>query len=559
MFNDSEKSPLVLVVDDDVFMREMLQNLLEEQGYEVVQAHNGQQALDCFEKCLPDLVLLDASMPIMDGFTACAKLKQLEAALDVPVVMITSLDDENSVDKAFEAGAVEYITKPVHWTVLRHRVQVILKARRAEAALKRSEARFRGIFEQAAMGIALVSLDGVLISTNPMLQHLLGQNDVALCGKAFHKLFYPADTVIEKEFHQQLLQGERNFYQMEKYFFSPKSSMAWARITTSLVHNAENEPQFVIQMIEDVTERKRARLKQQIATKVFETTSDGIMITNAEGRIIDVNQAFLLATGYSYNEVLDKNPRFLKSGGYETSFYAQIWDTTRETGRWRGEICNQRKNGESYNVWLSMSAVRGEHHEIVYYVAVYSDISALHPDDERMRLLTHYDTLTELPNRLLFHEYITRSCHQEEKFAVLYLDLEDFKSVNELLGFDAGDECLREVAKRLRSCLSEGDYLSRFEGDEFMILLGNVQQDYDARLVAEKIFMSLENPIISHEHPLQLDCNIGISLYPNDNCEDKTAEQRVGILLQQADVALFIAKEAGKNMYRIFSELVASV
>ncbi|MEN9847801.1 MAG: hypothetical protein RL368_541, partial [Pseudomonadota bacterium] len=247
MFNDSEKSPLVLVVDDDVFMREMLQNLLEEQGYEVVQAHNGQQALDCFEKCLPDLVLLDASMPVMDGFTACAKLKQLEAALDVPVVMITSLDDESSVDKAFEAGAVEYITKPVHWTVLRHRVQVILKARRAEAALKRSEARFRGIFEQAAMGIALVSLDGGLISSNPMLQQLLGQADAELCGSGFHKHFYPANTAIEKEFHQQLLQGERNYYQMEKYFFCPKSSMAWARTTTSLVRNNDNEPQFVIQ------------------------------------------------------------------------------------------------------------------------------------------------------------------------------------------------------------------------------------------------------------------------------------------------------------------------
>jgi diguanylate cyclase (GGDEF)-like protein/PAS domain S-box-containing protein len=345
---------------------------------------------------------------------------------------------------------------------------------------------------------------------------------------------------------------------MEKYFFCPKSSMAWARTTTSLVRNNDNEPQFVIQMIEDITERKRARLKQRIATKVFETTTDGIMITNAEGRIIDVNQSFLLSTGYSYNEVLDKNPRFLKSGHYETGFYTHIWETTRETGRWCGEICNQRKNGESYNVWLSMSAVRGEHHEIVYYVAVYSDISALHPDDERMRLLTHYDTLTELPNRLLFHEYMSRSCHQDEKFAVLYLDLEDFKSVNELLGFDAGDECLREVAKRLHNCLSEGDHLSRLESDEFMILLGNVHQDYDIRLLAEKIFMSLATPIVSNGHALQLDCNIGISLYPNQNCEDKTPDERVGILLQQADVALFLAKEAGKNAYHIFSDITLS-
>lgn len=558
MFNDSEKSPLVLVVDDDIFMREMLQNLLEEQGYEVIQAHNGQQAIDQFQHHQPDLVLLDASMPVMDGFTACAKLKQLEQAVDIPVVMITSLDDESSVDKAFEAGAVEYITKPVHWTVLRHRVQVILKARRAEAALKRSEARFRGIFEQSAMGIGIVSMDGVFLNSNPMLQKLLAQDELNLRGTRFQKYFYPAESMIEKEFHQQLLQQDRNYYQMEKYFFCPKNHIAWARITTSLVRNAENEPEFMIQMVEDITERKRARMKQRIATKVFETTSDGVMITNAEGQIIDVNQAFLLATGYSYNEVLDKNPRFLKSGQYDSAFYSHIWNCTRETGRWRGEICNQRKNGELYKVWLSMSAVRGEHYEIAYYVGVYSDISALHPDDERMRLLTHYDTLTELPNRLLFHEYITRSCHQEDNFAVLYLDIEDFKSVNELLGYDAGDECLQAVSKKLRACLSEGDMLARMEGDEFMILLNSVQQDYDVRLVAEKIFMSLEAPLMIQEHSLQIDCNIGISVYPNPACEDKDPNERVGILLQQADVALFLAKESGQNSYYIYSDVALS-
>jgi diguanylate cyclase (GGDEF)-like protein len=173
-----------------------------------------------------------------------------------------------------------------------------------------------------------------------------------------------------------------------------------------------------------------------------------------------------------------------------------------------------------------------------------------------MRLLTHYDTLTELPNRLLFHEYITRCCRQEEKFALLYIDLENFQSINELLGYDAGDECLKLLARRLRSCLSEGDSLSRLEGDEFVVLLGNVQQDYDARLAAEKIFMNLAEPLQLNGRNLLLHCNIGISFYPNLDCKEKSPDQQISIILQQADVALFLAKDMGRDSYCIFSETI---
>jgi diguanylate cyclase (GGDEF)-like protein/PAS domain S-box-containing protein len=554
MLSEPQQQPLVLVVDDDVFMRGMLQNLLEEQGYRVAEAQNGINALEEFQHCSPDLVLMDAAMPVMDGFIACAQLKKLETGADIPVIMITALDDEQSVNRAFEAGATEYITKPVHWAVLRHRVEIILHARQAAAALQASEARFRGIFEQAAMGIVLITMSGQLIQSNPATQRMLGIETADLRGKLFNKFFYPYDTVVEKEFYQQLLAGERDYYQMEKYFFRKNTPILWARLTTSLVRDVDNTPQFIIQMIEDITDRKRAQAKQRLAAKVFETTSDGIMITNAEGHIIDVNQAFLALTGYHYEEVLDKNPRFLQSGHHDRVFYEEMWVATRETGRWRGEIWNQRKNGEVYSSWMSMSAVRGEHNEVTHYVAVYSDLSALKQDDQRLRLLTHYDSLTELPNRLLFYEYLTRACRQEERLALLYLDLDDFKQINENFGFDIGDEFIKITAHRLQQCVREGDTVSRLESDEFGIILSPIHQDYDVRIITEKIIATIsESTLINGQLP-QVDCNIGISFYPDDQMASQ--HESVEILIQHADMAMYLAKEAGINTYHIYSESI---
>lgn len=554
MFNEYDPAPLILVVDDDLFLRGMLRNLLEEQGYRVIEAEDGEQALDNFKQHHPDLVLMDALMPVMDGFTACQALNALETETpnETPVIMITSLDDEESVDKAFDVGAVEYITKPIHWAVLRHRVQVILQARWAEAALRKSEARFRGIFEQSAMGIALLDMHNHILFCNPVLQQLLGYRENELQGKLFHKLFYPFDTLVEKEFYQQLQEGQRDYYQMEKYFFRADSPMLWARITTSLVRDLTDEPQYIIEMVEDITDRKRAQARQRLAAKVFETTSDGVIIANAEGDIIDVNQSFLLLSGYSYEEVLDRNPRFLKSGHHDYGFYDEMWATARETGRWRGEIWNVRKDGEYFSSWLSLNAVRGEHNEITHYVAVYSDISTLKEDDEKMRSLTHYDALTKLPNRLLFHENLTRACRQEERFALLYLDLDDFKQVNEKFGFDTGDEFLQITAQRLRSCLREQDSIARLEGDEFGMILWPINQDYDASLLAEQMLSLVAQPMTIQGHIVQIDANIGISFYPD--AANPNPNLTVELLIQHADMAMYLAKESGKNTYQIYTE-----
>jgi diguanylate cyclase (GGDEF)-like protein len=170
-----------------------------------------------------------------------------------------------------------------------------------------------------------------------------------------------------------------------------------------------------------------------------------------------------------------------------------------------------------------------------------------------MRLLTHYDSLTELPNRLLFNENITRACRQEDRLALLYLDLDDFKQVNENIGFDVGDAVLRRIAKRLQQCVREGDTVARLEDDEFGIILTPLYQEYDARLIAESIFAVLAEPFVVQEHHLIIDCNIGICIHNHDAGNE--SHNSVEVLIQRADMAMYLAKEAGKNTYHIYSGL----
>lgn len=548
---DEKQTALVLVVDDDIFMRSMLQNLLEEQGYKVVQAENGEQAIEMFKTCQPDLTLLDAAMPVMDGITACGKIREFDQ--DTPIIMITSLDDEESVDKAFKAGAVEYITKPVHWTVLRHRVKVVLTARQAENALKASEARFRGLFEQSPMGIALVQLDGQCLYLNPGFCTLLGRTENELQGQTFNNLFDQTNNKVELEYHQELLHGQRRSYQIEKHFTANNNMMQWVKITASLVCDANGQAQFIMYTLENITERKQIRTRRRIATKVFESTSDGVLITDAKGRIIDANQAFLASTGFAYDEVLDKLPSILQSGEHDRAFFTNMWNTAKETGRWRGKVKNKRKTGEIYTVWMSLNAVWGDHNEISHYVAVYSDISSYTEDDERIRVLSHYDMVTHLPNRLLFHELLTRACREEQRLALLYVDLNDFHQLNENYGYDVGDACLELTGKRLRACVRDGDTVSRLENDGFGIIVADLQDRDEVRLLAERIFTSVGANMKLGEYNLRLSCNIGVRFF--SGADTQNLPNIVETLMQHADLAMYFAREQGINTYHVFSEI----
>ncbi|MBI5436635.1 MAG: EAL domain-containing protein [Nitrosomonadales bacterium] len=316
--------------------------------------------------------------------------------------------------------------------------------------------------------------------------------------------------------------------------------------------NVSNE-----QLQEEINEHKQAEEALRIAAAAFET-HDAIMITDAGGNIIRVNQAFQDITGYSSAEVLGKNPRMMNSGRHNRAFYAEMRQQLTHTGAWSGEIWDKRKNGQIYPQWMTVTAVKNEQQETTQYVATFSDITARKQAEEEIRNLAFYDALTKLPNRRLFIDRFRAalpvSARHNNYGAVLFIDLDRFKMLNDTLGHDCGDLLLIEVASRIKSCVREMDTVARLGGDEFVVLIEEISDERDEAsrkvvLVAEKIREALARPYRLKEHEHHSSPSIGISLYHGN-------EETVDILLQHADMAMYQAKSSGRNTVRFFDAVM---
>jgi diguanylate cyclase (GGDEF)-like protein/PAS domain S-box-containing protein len=291
--------------------------------------------------------------------------------------------------------------------------------------------------------------------------------------------------------------------------------------------------------------RVRADSTLRQAAAVFENTSEGVVITDLTPRIMTVNRAYTEITGYEEAEVLGRNPSLLMSGRQDETFYQTLWANVRETGHWQGEIWNRRKNGELYPQLLTISSVYDSEGLPSHYVGVMTDISQLKQSEAQLEHLAHYDPLTDLPNRLLLQSRLEHALERAERHrqqvAVMYLDLDRFKNVNDSLGHPVGDELLAALARRLRERLRDDDTLGRLGGDEFLVVLENLERPEDAAGVAHTLIQLLEKPFaLPSGHEVYVGASIGISLYPDDG-------SGVTELIKNADVAMYQAKEQGRN------------
>jgi diguanylate cyclase (GGDEF)-like protein/PAS domain S-box-containing protein len=291
----------------------------------------------------------------------------------------------------------------------------------------------------------------------------------------------------------------------------------------------------------------------RMAAATFET-HDGIVITDAEANVIRVNHAFSAITGFSAEEMIGKNPKIMRSGRHDRDFYVEMWRQILATGAWAGEIWDRRKNGEIYPKWMTITAVKNESGETTQYVGIFSDITERKQAEEEIRNLAFYDALTQLPNRRLFlerfHTALAASSRYNDYGAILFIDLDRFKELNDTLGHAHGDMMLIEVAARIKSCVREIDTVSRFGGDEFVVLLESVSSDrdeatYKAGVVAEKIRVTLSLPYQLREHGYYSSPSIGISLYHG-------IQESMDTLLKHADAAMYQSKKAGRNTVRFY-------
>jgi len=300
----------------------------------------------------------------------------------------------------------------------------------------------------------------------------------------------------------------------------------------------------------------RNELKQSVSLvsrlmgNVFANASEGVLITDPDGVILNVNRAFSEVTGYSAEEVRGKTPSILHSGRQGEKFYHTMWESLQRNGQWQGEIWNRRKSGEVYPEWLSISSVRDDNGALSHYVAIFSDITSAKENEKRLHRLAHYDSLTDLPNRILFTDRvksaIVRARRSGKRLAVMFLDLDGFKPVNDLFGHAAGDRLLQRISARLVETLRESDTVARFGGDEFTILLNELDRPEDAAAVAEKVITAVAHPCPLDNHEVFVTTSIGIALFPEDGDEPD-------VLVGRADAAMYESKKRGKNGYTIFN------
>ncbi len=288
----------------------------------------------------------------------------------------------------------------------------------------------------------------------------------------------------------------------------------------------------------------------RLAYKVIEASHDAVMITDAKGIIQSVNPSFCKLTGYSADEALGQTPSLLSSGQHDQLFYQQMWQGLQQQGYWQGEIWNKRKNGEIYPEWLSISAVRNDQGAINQYAAIFSDITERKKREQKIHELAYFDELTGLANRRLFQDRLEQALanakRHHHQLAVLFLDLDLFKRINDTLGHQAGDEALRQVAKRLQKASRAGESVARLGGDEFTMLVPECEAKEEIVKLAQRIVAQFELPFQIQQNELALTTSVGISIYPQHG---HTASE----LLKCADAAMYQAKESGRNNYSIYN------
>ncbi len=301
----------------------------------------------------------------------------------------------------------------------------------------------------------------------------------------------------------------------------------------------------------DITARKQLEDQQQLAAAVFENSQEAILITDPKNRIISVNAAFTRVTGYAAEAMIGQSPSILSSGRHDQKFYDNLYRELATNDYWQGEIWDKRYNGEVYPKWLSISVIKDEKGEVKNYVAIFSDISERKHAQEKIEYLAQHDPLTGLPNRLLLHDRfdhaVTIADREKTGMAMLFLDLDNFKQINDSLGHEAGDKLLIHIAERLKECIREIDTVCRQGGDEFIILLHEIDDINAISRIAQKILDVIAQPYELEANVVSTSFSIGISLFPNDG-------KSFAMLQKKADTAMYHAKESGRNAYRFFTE-----
>jgi diguanylate cyclase (GGDEF)-like protein/PAS domain S-box-containing protein len=417
-------------------------------------------------------------------------------------------------------------------------------------SINHRESFLKQILDTSSVAIFLVDMHGRITLANQCMAEMFQCSVDDLQGQEYVTLLHPDVRDSGRQNMLALLSSKVPMVAVDRAYWRHDQSEFWGHLTGKRFIDIDGQERGLIGVIVDINERKQAEEKLYLAAIVFTHAREGIMITSADGGILDVNDAFTRITGYERDDVLGLNPRILSSGRQGIDFYTTMWQQLREKGHFYGEVWNRRKNGEVYAEMQTISAVRDAQGYTRQYVALFSDITALMEHQTQLEHIAHYDALTNLPNRVLLgdrlHQAMAQAQRRGQLLAVAYLDLDGFKTINDRHGHEAGDQLLIALASRMNVALREGDTLARLGGDEFVAVLLDLPDVAASVPMLTRLLTATAQPMHIGEEMLQVSASLGVTFYP------QAEEVDADLLLRQADQAMYQAKLAGKNRYHVF-------
>ncbi len=545
----ADKKPLILIVDDERFMQETFRDTLTDAGFSAAVVSDGATALDCFKDLKPDLVILDLVMPDIDGFSICKEIRALPEGKDTPIMMVTGLGTTKSIHNAFAVGATDYISKPVNPDLLVYRVRSLLRAGRSLKRLAESNTRLATTEQIASLGSwEWDPLSNTIRGSAEMFRMFaIEHQSAALTFEKFLAAVYPPDRAMVESALKNACKG-RSACSLECRLKHPDASLRTVRLQG---HPDVTEPRVVPRLtgtLQDITEAKQIEDRLKLLKEAIDCLPVGITMSDVHGRIIYSNPAEAEMHGYAAEELIEKDARHFAPRSLSKPLQPE---QLKKVGVWRRESVNVRKSGEEFPVQLSSIAVTDSDGKCLGIVTACEDITSRKRSERRIQSLAYYDTLTGLLNRAAFldrlHQALALAKREGHKIALIFLDLDNFKDVNDTQGHDFGDKLLMAVAGRLTAGMRESDTLARLGGDEFVLVLTtDISQDSTA-IAAQRVLALFDDPFSVDGREIYSSVSIGIALYPDDG---KDAEN----MFRCADTAMYHAKKEGKSRYRFFSQ-----
>jgi diguanylate cyclase (GGDEF)-like protein/PAS domain S-box-containing protein len=548
MAADPDRKPLVLVVDDDRFMRVKFSVILETGGFRTATAADGAEALAKFTELRPDLVMLDLLMPILDGFETCREIRSLPQGRHTPVLMVTGLDSGASIHRAFEAGATDFVAKSTNPELLVYRVRCLLRNGRLLQTLQESEDRLARAQQIARLGDWEWHPEAGTFWQSPEMSRLLGMREDA--AASFEGLL-GAVVAGEREMARErltwaLTASSGSDFECRVLGADGRERTVWIYARPQPAEFAQ--PARLVGTLQDVTEVRRAEDRSRMLKEAVDSLQIGITFSDASGRIVYLNPAEAEMHGYQVEELIGREARDFASHWHRRQSPPANF---QEGGVWRRESVNQRCDGEEFPVLLTSIPVRDREQRYLGIVTTCENISEQKEAEEKINRLAYFDNLTGLPNRGMFlerlHQSLALASRDGEKVGLVFLDLDNFKDVNDTQGHPAGDKLLCEVARRLAGCIRESDVLARLGGDEFVVLLTSVTCQERIAAAAQRMLDIFAKPFLIDGRAVYSSASIGIALYPDDSHDAST-------LFRCADTAMYHAKNEGRAQFRLFSE-----